>query len=214
MRGPVPPSLGDVPSSPRSESPSSVAVFCASSPGHDPAFARTARALGAELAGRGVGLVYGGGRVGLMGAVADGCLEAGGEVVGVIPRVLADLEVAHTGVSRLEVTGSMHERKARMAELADGFIALPGGFGTFEEVIEILTWNQLGIVRSPVVFLDVGGFWGPLMAFFDHAVDAGLLRARHRSMVTLTDDVAAAVTTALGEPVDVAPKWAEFPPRP
>jgi uncharacterized protein (TIGR00730 family) len=149
-----------------------------------------------------------------MGAVADGCLAAGGEVIGVIPRVLADLEVAHTGITRLEVTESMHERKARMAELADGFIALPGGFGTCEEVIEILTWNQLGIVRSPVVFLEVAGFWAPLLSFFDHAVCTGLLRERHRSMLTLTEDIGRAVTSALLEPVDVAPKWAEFPPRP
>lgn len=192
----------------------SVAVFCASSPGDDPLLVETARTLGAELGRRGIRLVYGGGRVGLMGAVADGCLSVGGEVVGVIPRVLADLEVAHTGVTELRVTESMHERKATMAELADGFIALPGGFGTCEEVIEILTWNQLGIVRSPVVFLDVAGFWTRLMAFFDHAVGVGLLKDRHRSMLTVTEDIGSAVDAALAEASDVAPKWAEFPPRP
>jgi hypothetical protein len=192
----------------------SVAVFCASSPGNDPRLVATASALGAELARREVRLVYGGGRVGLMGAVADGVLGAGGEVIGVIPRVLADLEVAHTGVTELLVTESMHERKATMAALADGFIALPGGFGTCEEVIEILTWNQLGIVNSPVVFLDVDGFWSGLMGFFDHAVGLGLLRERHRRMLTVTDDPGAAVDAALAESVDIAPKWAEFPPRP
>lgn len=192
----------------------SIAVFCASSPGSDPRLCDTATALGAELARRRIRLVYGGGHVGLMGAVADGCLAAGGEVIGVIPRSLAEREVAHTGLSRLEVTGSMHERKARMAELADGFIALPGGFGTCEEVIEILTWNQLGIVNSPVVFLDVNGFWQGLLDFFDHAVAAGVLRTRHREMITVTHDVASAVDAALAEPVDIAPKWAEFPPRP
>jgi uncharacterized protein (TIGR00730 family) len=158
--------------------------------------------LGRELAQRRVRLVYGGGHVGLMGAVADGCLAAGGEVIGVIPQSLAEREVAHTGLTRLEVTASMHERKARMAELADGFIALPGGFGTCEEVIEILTWNQLG------------GFWQGLLTFFDHAVTAGVLRARHREMITVVHDVASAVDAALSEPIDVAPKWAEFPPRP
>ena len=170
--------------------------------------------LGRELAQRRVRLVYGGGHVGLMGAVADGCLAAGGEVIGVIPQSLAEREVAHTGLTRLEVTASMHERKARMAELADGFIALPGGFGTCEEVIEILTWNQLGIVQSSVVFLEVGGFWKGLLTFFDHAVTAGVLRARHREMITVVHDVAAAVDAALSEPIDVTPKWAEFPPRP
>lgn len=189
-------------------------MFCASSPGSDPRLCEMATDLGRELAQRRVRLVYGGGHVGLMGAVADGCLAAGGEVIGVIPRSLAEREVAHTGLTRLEVTASMHERKARMAELADGFIALPGGFGTCEEVIEILTWNQLGIVQSPVVFLEVGGFWQGLLTFFDHAVTAGVLRARHREMITVAHDVASAVDAALSEPIDVAPKWAEFPPRP
>lgn len=173
-----------------------------------------ASALGAELARRRIRLVYGGGHVGLMGAVADGCLDGGGEVIGVIPQSLAEREVAHTGLTTLEITGSMHERKARMAELADGFIALPGGFGTCEEVIEILTWNQLGIVRSPVVFLEIGGFWKGLLDFFDNAVAAGVLRGRHREMITVAHDVQTAVDAALAEPCDVAPKWAEFPPRP
>ena len=195
-----------------------VAVFCASADGNNAAFVDLAESVGALLARAGVGTVYGGGRVGLMGAVARGALTAGGEVIGVIPEQLAVLEVAHLGLTSLEVTASMHERKARMAELADGFIALPGGFGTLEEVVEILTWNQLGIVSAPVVLCDIddgaASFWAPLLAFFDHAVGAGLLRDRFRDMVRWTANPQQAVEWACGTAPDVAPKWAEFPPRP
>src|SRR5690606_18265464 len=136
--------------------------------------------LGARLAARDIGLVYGGGRVGLMGIVADAVLAAGGEAIGGMPAHLVDREVGHTGLTRLEVTHSMHERKARMAERSDGVIALPGGFGTFEEVLEVLTWTQLGLLAAPVVFLDVDGFFAPLLDFLDRAVDAGFVRAGHR----------------------------------
>lgn len=177
-----------------------------------------ARTVGHSVASAGVGLVYGGGRVGLMGAVADGALAAGGEVIGVIPQQLVQREVAHHGLSELIVTESMHERKSMMAELGDGFIALPGGFGTIEEVIEILTWTQLGIVSNPVVFCDVSvngaSFWGPFMTFLDHAVSAGVLTKRHRDVITLTNDPHVAVAAALDAPIDVAPKWEDFPPRP
>ncbi len=132
-------------------------------------------------------VVYGGGKVGLMGQLADAALAAGGEVVGVMPAHLVEREIAHPGLSRLEVTSSMHERKAMMAELASGFIALPGGFGTFEEVIEILTWNQLGLMSKPVVFLDVDGFYTPLLDFFDRSVDARFVRPDHRSLAQRGD---------------------------
>jgi uncharacterized protein (TIGR00730 family) len=195
-----------------------IVVFCASAEGNNPALMGLARQVGSRIAQLGVGLVYGGGRVGLMGAVADGALSAGGEVIGVIPEQLVAAEVAHLGLSELIVTGSMHERKAAMAELADGFIALPGGFGTLEEVIEILTWNQLGIIATPVVFCDLtlgeGSFWSPFMTFLDSSVDAGVLRERHRRMLTWTDDPEIAVDSALGAAPSVAPKWEDFPPRP
>jgi len=160
-----------------------ICVFCGSSPGADTSYVATARALGRELAGRGLGLVYGGASVGLMGAVADGALSGGGEVVGVIPGALEAKELAHRGLTRLEVVASMHERKARMAELADGFIALPGGMGTLEEMAEILTWAQLGLHRKACALLDVGGYWEPLVAFFDHAVQERFLRPEHRALL-------------------------------
>ncbi|MDA3029363.1 MAG: TIGR00730 family Rossman fold protein [Actinomycetota bacterium] len=195
-----------------------VVVFCASAEGDDSSLMALAREVGVEIAERGAGLVYGGGRVGLMGAVADGALSVGGEVIGVIPQQLVDREVAHLGLSELVVTESMHERKAAMAELADGFIALPGGFGTLEEVVEILTWNQLGIIQMPVVFCDVSmgdsSFWAPFIGFCDHAVAAGVLRERHRKMMQWTDRAATAVDIALSAAPDVAPKWKDFPPRP
>jgi uncharacterized protein (TIGR00730 family) len=167
-----------------------VCVFCGSSPGANPTYLASARALGRELAGRGLGLVYGGASVGLMGAVADGALSAGGEVVGVIPGALQAREIAHAGLTRLEVVSSMHERKARMAELADGFIALPGGMGTLEELAEILTWAQLGLHRKACAVLDVAGYWAPLVAFFDHAVQERFLRPEHRALLLVGRDPA------------------------
>lgn len=182
-------------------------VYCGSNVGADPAVRRLAERLGAALAERGVGLVYGGGNAGLMGAVADATLAAGGEVTGVIPEHLQGIELAHTGLTRLEVVASMHERKARMADLADGFIALPGGFGTFEELLEMLTWNQLGLQAKAVVVLDHGDFFQPLLELFDAAVEAGFLRPEHRALAQRATEVDEAIDRALG-PVPALPhKW-------
>jgi uncharacterized protein (TIGR00730 family) len=189
---------------------SSVCVFCGSNVGAAAGFGEMASALGVGLARRGVRLVYGGGHVGLMGAVADAALRAGGDVLGVMPRHLVDREIAHTGLTELVVTSSMHERKARMAELSDGFIALPGGFGTIEEVVEVLTWNQLGLVTKPVVFLDVGGFWSPLLSFFDAAVDAGFVRDVHRSLAQRATSVEEAVDLATGPAPVTTHKWLDL----
>ena len=171
-----------------------ICVFCGSNAGHDARYRAEAEALGRLLASRGIELVYGGGNVGLMGALADACLAAGGTVIGVIPEALLGKEVAgrhvdHRALTRLEVVDSMHTRKAHMAELADGFIALPGGFGTFEEFCEILTWGQLGFHVKPMGLLNVGGFYDPLLALFDHAVREGFLRAQNRAMALADTDI-------------------------
>ena len=147
-----------------------VCVFCGASDGRDPRYIEAARAVGTGLAGRGIEVVYGGSRVGLMGAVADGALAAGGRVIGVIPAGLVDRELAHHGVTDLRIVATLHERKALMAELSDGFIALPGGLGTLEELTEVLSWAQLGLHTKPVGVLDVGGYFGPFIALLDHAV--------------------------------------------
>lgn len=159
----------------------SVCVFAGSNPGRNPAYEESAAHLGRVLALRGIELVTGGGRVGLMGTVADAALEAGGRVTGVIPRDLADLEIAHRGLSELLVVDSMHARKLAMSDRAQAFIALPGGFGTLEEVMEAFTWTQLGIQAKPVGVLDVAGFFGPLLRFLDSVVDAGFVHPAHRS---------------------------------
>jgi uncharacterized protein (TIGR00730 family) len=158
-------------------------VYCGSSLGTQPAYEAAAIALAAELAARGLGLVYGGSHVGLMGVVADTALAAGGEVVGVIPEALMAQEIAHTGLRDLIVVRSMHERKARMSELADAFIALPGGFGTLEEFAEAVTWTQLGIHLKPCGLLDVEGYWQPLLNWMDRAVAEGFLKAANRALV-------------------------------
>ena len=165
----------------------SVCVFSGSSPGARPSYTETATALGREIAERGLRLVYGGASVGLMGAVADAALAAGGEVVGVIPQHLVDREVAHDGLTELRVTGSMHERKALMADLADGFVALPGGLGTLEELAEVLTWSQLGLQSKPCGLLDVEGFFDPLLAFLDHTVAERFVSTEHRALVLAAD---------------------------
>jgi len=187
-----------------------ICVFCGSNDGASPAFAHAAAALGTEIARRGLGLVYGGGRVGLMGRVADAVLAGGGEVVGVIPEHLVDREVAHEGLTELVVTESMHARKAAMAALASGFVALPGGFGTFEETIELLTWNQLGLLAEPVVFLDVDGFYDALFEFFERAVTAGFLRPAHRDLAQRTTSVAEAVDLALADAAGTPHKWIDL----
>jgi uncharacterized protein (TIGR00730 family) len=165
-----------------------VCVFCGSSVGRRPAYLDAARAMGRALARRGLALVYGGGGVGLMGAAADAALEAGGEVIGVIPRALELRELAHPRLTALHVVGSMHERKAKMAELAHGFVALPGGMGTLEELAEILTWAQLGLHARPCGLLDVDGYYEPLITFFDRAVEEGFVRPEHRSLLVVADD--------------------------
>ena len=164
-----------------------VCVFCGSSEGSRPIYAEAARHMGQELARRGLGLVYGGGKVGLMGAVADAALEAGGEVVGVIPDALVSKEIGHKGLSELHVVGSMHERKKLMADLSDGFVALPGGYGTFEELLEVLSWAQLSIHEKRWSLLDVVGYWRPLVSLFDRAVAEGFVRPDHRELVLMAE---------------------------
>jgi uncharacterized protein (TIGR00730 family) len=168
--------------------PPRLCVFCGSSFGASPLYADAARELGRRLVRRGIGLVYGGGDVGLMGVVADAVLAAGGPVWGVIPRALADREVAHRQLTSLEIVGSMHERKARMAELADAFLALPGGLGTLDEWFEVWTWAQLGIHAKPLGMLNVAGYFDPLLAFVDRTVDEGFVSPRHRGLVSVDGD--------------------------
>jgi len=165
-------------------------IFAGSNAGSNPSYAETARVLGEALARRGITLVFGGGRVGLMGAASQGARTAGGKVIGVIPSALQRKELAYDGVDLTEliVVRSMHERKARMAELSDGFVALPGGFGTFEEICEMITWAQLGIHRKPCGLIDVGGYFDGLLAQFDRAVADGLLRAGHRGLLVSEPD--------------------------
>ena len=165
-----------------------ICVYCGANAGRDPAYAAAAQAMGRALARRGIGLVTGGGRVGLMGVVAESALAAGGSVTGVIPEALMNKELAHAGLTELIVTRSMHERKARMAELADGFIALPGGLGTYEELFEIWTWAQLGWHRKPCGLLNANGFYDRLVAFVDHAAGEGFLRPEHRAMLVVDTD--------------------------
>lgn len=160
-----------------------VCVFCGSSFGVRDEYATVARALGAALVERGMGLVYGGASVGIMGVIADAVLAAGGEVIGVIPQALVDKEVAHGNLADLRIVSSMHERKATMADLADGFIALPGGFGTLEELFEVLTWAQLGMHGKPCALLDVDGYFDGLLQFVDHAIAQGFIRPEHRSLI-------------------------------
>jgi len=182
-------------------------VYCGSNAGTPAAFGALAQQLGSSLAHRGIGVVYGGGHVGLMGMVADACLAAGGEVIGVITEQLVGAEVAHTGLTRLEVVPSMHERKARMSELADGFLVLPGGFGTLDEFAESLTWNQLGIIAKPVVLIDVDGFWTPMFEWMERAVIAGFVRSSHRMLAQHAHSVDEAIAMAMAPVPDVGHKW-------
>jgi hypothetical protein len=165
-----------------------ICVFCGSSVGGRPGYAALARAVGSELAGRGIGVVFGGGRVGLMGALADAALAAGGEVIGVIPVALVEREIAHAGLTEIHHVKSMHERKAMMADLADAFLALPGGVGTLEELFEIWTWAQLGHHRKPVGLLNVESYFDPLLAFLDQQCREGFMRREHRDMLVVDDD--------------------------
>ena len=186
-----------------------VCVFCGSSPGADPRYREAARSLGALLAQRGLGLVYGGASVGLMGVVADAALEQGGHVTGVIPSALVTKEIAHQALPDLRVVATMHERKALMADLSDGFIALPGGIGTLEETFETLTWAQLGLHRKPVGFLDTAGYYRPLLEFLNHGVAARFIKAEHRSLYVVEDDPAALLDMLAGHTPPVIEKWIE-----
>jgi uncharacterized protein (TIGR00730 family) len=188
----------------------SVCVFCGSAPGSNPAYAAAARELGTELVRRNLALVYGGGRVGLMGEVATATLGAGGTVVGVIPQALSAKEIAFDEASELIVVGTMHDRKAHMADRSDAFVALPGGYGTCDELFEILTWAQLGIHRKPVGLLNVNGFFTPLLGWLDHVVREGLLKPKHRELLLVADAVPALLDKLAGY-VPPAPvtKWVE-----
>ena len=165
-----------------------ICVYCGSKPGADPVFVDGARALAAAMTERGIGLVYGGASIGLMGAVADAVLEGGCEAFGVIPGALFDNEVAHKGLTELITVDSMHQRKEKMASMADGFIALPGGFGTFEELFEAITWCQLRIHTKPVGLLNVNGYYHQLGKFIDHAVNQGFVKPAHRSLYDIDSD--------------------------
>lgn len=190
----------------------SICVYCGSSMGVDPAFEYAARVLGTQLASAGIELIYGGGRVGLMGAVADAVLAAGGRVQGIIPQALATREVAHSGLSQLHVVDTMHQRKALMADLSDGFIALPGGLGTFEELFEIWTWSQLGIHHKPIGLLNVAGYFDHLLAFLDHATASQLLKPVHRDTLIVSQEPADLLERMNSYVPAVGLKWFDNPP--
>jgi uncharacterized protein (TIGR00730 family) len=184
-----------------------ICVYCGSSPGSDPAYADAAVRLGRMLARRGIGLVYGGGHVGLMGTVANAALDDGGEAIGVMPQTLVDREIAHTGLTELRVVGSMHERKLLMAELADGFVALPGGLGTLEELFEVYTWTQLGLHAKPLALLNVRGYFDGLVAFLDHAVAERFVTEEHRAMLVVADTPGAVLDAFADWRAPDRPKW-------
>ena len=175
-----------------------ICVYCGSNPGRLPEYRDAARLLGYEMAGRGLGLVYGGASIGVMGAVADAVLERGGQAVGVIPYSLATKEVSHDGLDELIVVDSMHERKAKMAELSDGFIALPGGWGTIEEIFEMLTWAQLGFHEKPCGLLNVAAYYDPLFAFLENAIEQQFVKEAYRPMIMM-DEVPAALLDRFDE---------------
>jgi uncharacterized protein (TIGR00730 family) len=184
-----------------------VCVFSGSSPGADPAYPAAARDLGLRLAERGVDVVYGGASVGLMGAVADAALDAGGRVIGVIPQSLVDREVAHPALSELRVVDSRHARKALMAELSDAFVALPGGVGTLEELFEVYTWNQLGLHAKPLGLFNVRGYFDGLVRFLDHAVDERFVTPAHRAMLLVDGDLDALIDGLGAWEAPAQPKW-------
>lgn len=179
-----------------------VAVYCGSADGNNPVFLDEARALGSAIAAAGLGVVYGGARVGLMGAVADAALAGGAEVIGVLPSVLAGSELAHQGLTRLEIVETMHERKARMVALADAFLILPGGYGTLDELLEILTWAQLKIHAKPCVLINTAGYWNGFLDFLDTAVAAGFLKQRNRDLLLVAETAGEAVRIAADRFVD------------
>lgn len=182
-------------------------VFCGSSVGNNAAYIDAAQAMGALLAQRGIGLVYGGGKVGLMGVVADAAMQHGGEVIGVIPKALDDREIGHSGITELRVVDSMHTRKAMMADLADAFVAMPGGVGTFEEFFEAVTWTQLGLHRKPCGLLNVDGFYTPLAVFIDQAVSEGFIKPIHRTAIIVDSDPARLLDSLATIDLPDVPKW-------
>jgi uncharacterized protein (TIGR00730 family) len=183
-------------------------VFCGSSPGARPAYGEAAEELGRVLVAEGIGLVYGGGKVGLMGRLADSVLAEGGEAIGVLPEALVAKEIGHPGLEDLRVVGSMHERKALMADLSDGFVALPGGLGTVEELFEVYTWAQLGLHRKPCALLDVDGYYEGVASFLSHAVEERFLREDHRTMLIVEREPSTLVERLRRfEPAAVMPKW-------
>jgi uncharacterized protein (TIGR00730 family) len=184
-----------------------IAVFCGSSTGSDPAYLKAADALGELLVHQKIDLVYGGGNVGLMGRIADAVASRGGDVIGIIPKFLMEKELGKVELPHLRVVASMHERKAMMADLADGFIALPGGFGTLEEFCEILTWSQLGLHTKPFGLLNVAGFYDHFLAFIDHAVHRQFIKPRHRSLLLTSSDPAALLAQMNAFHAEYTPKW-------
>ncbi len=186
---------------------SAICIYCGSSPGTDPAYMESAREMGTLIAARGLKLVYGGGDVGLMGAAADAALAAGGEVIGVIPQDILNKEVGHGGVSELYTVSSMHERKMKMASLSDAFIALPGGIGTLEEIIEVLTWSQLGFHTKACGVLNINGFFDPLFQLLDHMVDKRFLKPEHRDQLLVADSFEVIVDAVLSHKGVAVDKW-------
>ena len=183
-------------------------VFCGSNPGQRPAYAAAAKVIGESLARRGITLVYGGGKVGLMGVLADACLARGGKVVGVIPKALAEKEIAHAGLTELHILGSMHERKALMADRAQAFLALPGGFGTWDEFCEVFTWTQLGILRKACALLNVEGYYDSFLSLADRACADGFILPEHRAMLLSGEDPEALLDRICEYQPPVLEKWA------
>ena len=186
-----------------------VCVFCAAGAGRDPSHVAQAHAMGRYLAESGRRVVYGGGRTGLMGALAEGALSAGGDVIGIMPKHLVDHEVAHTGLTELHVVASMHERKSMLAELSDGFLAMPGGLGTLEELFEIWTWGQLGLHRKPYGILNVNGYFTPLLRFLDHAVTEQFIRPEYRALLVVESEPAALIASMEAMEPPPLPRWVQ-----
>lgn len=183
-------------------------VFCGSSAGQNPEYAGAARQVGRLIASRGIALVYGGASIGLMGMVADGALEAGGEVIGVLPKTLARREVSHSDLSELHIVDTMHERKAMMANLADGFMALPGGCGTFDELFEVITWAQIGVHAKPIAILNTAGYYDPLIALFEHAISQRFVHKDHQKLILHGTDPVALLDKMINyKPSIMVEKW-------
>ncbi|MFC6996230.1 LOG family protein [Rufibacter roseus] len=188
----------------------SIAIFCGAQSGHNPVYREAAHTLGTLFALKGIRLVYGGGKVGLMGVIADAVLAGGGEAVGVIPQSLVDMEVAHTGLTKLHVVQTMHERKALMAAESDAFIAMPGGFGTFDEFCEIVTWNQIRIIQKPFALFNVNGYFNPFLQMLDHAVAEGFLKPGQRANVLVADQGENLLEQLLQKAATVSEDWVDF----